>query len=259
MMVENELKQDVFQLKGRLYTLTVLELAQTDRQALGAKLQAVIKQAPKLFLNAPIVLDLALTKGVSFDLGGVIESLREVKMMPIAVQNASVVQQQSAVKLGLGVITASAKRDNEKIAEFASKESSQSAPASKPDSEHDTQVAPETTISAPLQSAKLITSPVRSGQQIYAKNKDLIVMASVSHGAELLADGHIHVYGPLRGRALAGLNGDKSARIFCQSLEAELVAIAGCYLLNENMEAHAGKGGKQIYLDKDEKLQVGNL
>jgi len=81
--------------------------------------------------------------------------------------------------------------------------------------------------------AKLITVPVRSGQQVVAKGSDLIVSSSVSRGAELLADGNIHVYGALRGRALAGISGYLEARIYCQSLEAELLSIAGYYRLSD--------------------------
>ena len=82
---------------------------------------------------------------------------------------------------------------------------------------------------------KLITHPVRSGQQIYAAGGDLVVLSSVSPGAEVLADGNIHVYGTLRGRALAGVKGNRSARIFCQRLEAELISIAGHYKISEDL------------------------
>jgi septum site-determining protein MinC len=88
----------------------------------------------------------------------------------------------------------------------------------------------------PLSAATLfVTKPVRSGQQIYAQHTNLVVLAQVSAGAELLADGSIHVYGSLRGRALAGIKGDQTARIFCHKLEAELVSIAGHYRLNESL------------------------
>lgn len=81
----------------------------------------------------------------------------------------------------------------------------------------------------------MVTTPIRGGQQIYAQGGDLIVLAPVSPGAELLADGNIHVYGPLRGRALAGIKGDTSARIFCQQLAAEMVSIAGQYKVAEDL------------------------
>ena len=87
----------------------------------------------------------------------------------------------------------------------------------------------------------LITEPVRSGTQIYARGGDLVVTASVSPGAELVADGNIHVYGALRGRAIAGLTGQAQSRIFCRKLEAELIAIDGVYRTAEDMEGLRGK------------------
>ena len=107
--------------------------------------------------------------------------------------------------------------------------------------------------------ARVITHPVRSGQQIYAKNCDLIVMAVVSAGAELLADGNIHVYGPLRGRALAGINGNSEARIFCQQLGAELLSIAGQYKVAEDLRRDPAWGkATQTYLN-EEQLQISEL
>ena len=99
-----------------------------------------------------------------------------------------------------------------------------------------------------------MATPIRSGMQVYAKDSDLIVTAAVSHGAELLADGNIHIYGSLRGRVLAGVQGNMQARIFCRTLEdAELVSIAGYYLTKEDMQnAPAGDGMKQIYLENEQ-------
>ena len=97
-------------------------------------------------------------------------------------------------------------------------------------------------------STLVIGDMVRSGRQIYAPGGDLVVTAMVSAGAELLADGHIHVYGTLRGRALAGLSGDANARIFCLSLEAELVSIAGLYRVNEDFDPAIVRKPVQIYL-----------
>lgn len=100
--------------------------------------------------------------------------------------------------------------------------------------------------------AKIHQTAVRSGQQIVASNSDLVVLSHVSQGAELLADGNIYVYGTLRGRALAGINGYAEARIFCQSLQAELIAINGVYRLNENMLVM--NEPCQIYLENDKIL-----
>ena len=94
-----------------------------------------------------------------------------------------------------------------------------------------------------------IRQPVRSGQVIYARGSDLIVMAPVNAGAQVVADGHIHVYGPLRGRALAGAKGMADAFVFCQSLEAELVSIAGQYLLADKIPDEQRGAPAQLYLE----------
>jgi len=98
---------------------------------------------------------------------------------------------------------------------------------------------------------RIVTEPVRSGTQIYARGGDLIVTAAVSAGAEVMADGNIHVYGRLRGRALAGAAGDTAARIFCTRLEAELVSIAGRYLVSEQLPAEYQGGAAQVALVHD--------
>jgi septum site-determining protein MinC len=96
---------------------------------------------------------------------------------------------------------------------------------------------------------KLITQPVRSGQRVYAKG-DLIVTATVSAGAEIMAEGNIHVYGSLRGRALAGVLGNVDSRIFCSDLQAELISIAGIYQLSDDLSAETAHKPVQISLDK---------
>jgi len=95
----------------------------------------------------------------------------------------------------------------------------------------------------------VVTEPVRSGRQVYAENRDLVIAAAVSPGAEVLADGSIHIYGPLRGRAVAGLKGDQSARIFCLSMEAEMVSIAGLYRVNEDLDPETVRRPVQVYLE----------
>ena len=99
--------------------------------------------------------------------------------------------------------------------------------------------------------AKVILHPVRSGQQIFAPDGDLVILGPVQAGAEVLAKGSIHVYGPLRGRALAGVRGQAGARIFCQSLEAELVSIAGHYKISEDLQENGWKTAVQVQLKED--------
>jgi septum site-determining protein MinC len=107
------------------------------------------------------------------------------------------------------------------------------------------------------QPGRIVEQPVRSGQQVYARGGDLVVLASVSPGAEVLADGNIHVYGTLRGRALAGVQGNREVRIFCRSLRAELISIAGQYQLSEHMGGGT-EGPVQVYLE-DEALCIAPL
>ncbi|HAS82313.1 MAG TPA: septum site-determining protein MinC, partial [Verrucomicrobia bacterium] len=99
--------------------------------------------------------------------------------------------------------------------------------------------------------SRIVSHPVRSGQQIYAPDGDLIVLGAVSAGAEVIADGHIHIYGALRGRALAGVRGDVDTRIFCHSLEAELISIAGRYRISEQLDAADRGKAVQIHLMED--------
>ncbi|WP_258867954.1 septum site-determining protein MinC [Alkalilimnicola ehrlichii] len=103
----------------------------------------------------------------------------------------------------------------------------------------------------PVGGSLVIKQPVRSGQQVYARGGDLIVLSSVSPGAEVLADGHVHIYGTLRGRALAGVRGDSQARIFCHDLQAELLSVAGNYQINEQFKNIGAGMPVQVFLDED--------
>jgi len=209
----------IFQLKGGLYPLTALQLLGTDLAIFEKQLSAKIQQAPKFFEHAPIVIDLqklsALEDTLNFK--ALLELLLQKNLMPVGVKGGSSTQQAAAAAAGLPSLRTSAQADTEPAEKI--EENSKSVEA-----------APKGSLT------KVITEPVRSGQQIYARGGDLIVLAPVSHGSELLADGHIHIYGPLRGRALAGVTGDTKARIFCQSLEAELVSIAGEYKISEDID-----------------------
>lgn len=97
-----------------------------------------------------------------------------------------------------------------------------------------------------------IDTPIRTGQQVYAKQADVIITSMVSEGAEIIADGNIHIYAPMRGRALAGANGNTNARIFIHSMQAELVSIAGIYRnFEQNLPDHLHKQAVQVYLQDD--------
>jgi septum site-determining protein MinC len=235
-MIDNLLKSQAFKLKGRLYTLTVLQLFDIDGKIFSQQLAEVISQAPRLFEQTPVVLDCSELSDPSidlaqFDLYAFCQTMRAAGLIPVAIQGGSKSLNGLAQSQGLAILSGSSTQD-------------------KPLANEPVKVSQ--TPLAPIKS-KLLTTPVRSGQQVVSKDGDLVITSSVSHGAELLADGNIHVYGALRGRALAGISGDKSARIFCQSLEAELVSIAGVYRLRDAIEPIASPC--QIFI-QDEKIQI---
>ena len=216
-------EQAAFELKGGLFTLTSLLLEKLDTQAIEAQIIDMIAQSPKFFENAPIVLDLQHVAGIPLDIPfkEIRNLLQKHGLVPVGIKGGSTKIHRAAADAGLAIL---------------------SVPKKKPIAE-ETSTTPETAVPSQQAAApeaarktKVITQPVRSGQQIYAKGGDLIVIAPVSRGAEIVADGHIHVYGPLRGRALAGAQGDESAQIFCQSLDAELVSIAGIYTQHDNIQ-----------------------
>ena len=218
-----------FKLKASFFPLSILHLINPNIEKVTAQLDEIVQQAPNLLKNAPLIIDLdtldATAETPNFDLLSSV--LRTYGLIPIGVGHTNEEQAKTAINAGLAVLPNLPTEPTKSTAKSAAE-------------------------------TKLITTPVRSGQQIYAKNADLIVLNSVSPGAEILADGHIHIYGALRGRALAGISGDKNARIFCQVLEAELVSIAGCYMLHEDINVPQNTQAMQIYL-QDEHLRIASL
>jgi len=232
------LDQDpVFQLKGSMLAITVLELARNDLEGLDRQLAAKVAQAPNFFSNAPLVLaldKLPADQG-SIDLPGLMRVCRQHGLRTLAIRASRIEDIAAAIAVDIPVLPPSGAR--ERVLELSPVETKK--PVEKP---------AEPTIKP----TRVITSPVRGGQQIYAQGGDLVVVSSVSPGAELLADGNIHVYGPMRGRALAGVKGDTKARIFCQQLSAELVSIAGQYKVSEDLRRDPLWGaGVQVSLSGD--------
>ncbi len=234
-ITDNVLKLKAFKLKGRLYTLTVLQVLDADAKGFNAQLKALVAKAPRLFEEAPIVLDCTLVSEAALDLAAICQCARGHGLFPIAIQGGSALFRERAAALGLATLRASSTHDKPVT-----------TTEDKPKNKKAEQPAP-----MPVET-KLITTPVRSGQQVVSQG-DLIIAASVGRGAELLAEGNIHVYGTLRGRVLAGISGNQNARIFCQSFDPELVAIAGVYRLPETITP--SKKPCQVLL-KDERLDI---
>lgn len=227
MVTDNVLKSQAFKLKGRLFTFTVLQLLDIEKQSFAQQLTDMVIQAPKLFENTPIVLDCSNIDAEKIDLPWIYQCIREQGILPVAIQGGNAFLHTCAQALGLAVLNSSSSNDKPLM-----------------------ETAFEPQAPMPHAKTKRVSGPIRSGQQVVSKDADLIIAASVSYGAEILSEGNIHIYGTLRGKALAGIAGDKDARIYCQALDAELVAIAGFYLVRDLMEQYTAPC--QIFLRDDQ-------
>ena len=245
-----------FQLKGSALTVVVLALVEYDPKTLAAELKEKIDQAPHFFVNSPVLISLERLenpencKALLDNVGGLIQICRKLDLQPLGFTAVPEVLLASVQKTGLAILPTPSERALKIPA---------AAKAKAVETVVETRV--ETVIETVIEErvvqrmSRVVTRPVRSGQQIYAEGADLIVLAQVSEGAEVLADGHIHIYGSLRGRALAGVKGDESARIFCQNMEAELVSVAGNFVLQDALPKELFKKPVQISL-KGEKVVV---
>jgi septum site-determining protein MinC len=254
-------------------TVTVLRLLTDDLGAISKALINKIEQMPGFFQDAPVALDLSALEGRDDDenqperplqvpLAPLAAMLRELKLVPVGVRFLREARRQEARAAGLGVLRGSgrkAPKPKEPGSEAAAVASSpvNVGPAATADKNDDRRTGNDRRRHEEG-GALLLRTPLRSGQVVYAEQSDAVVLAHVNAGAELIADGNIHVYGSLRGRALAGAHGNEEARIFCRSLEADLVAIAGCYLRSDEIPENRRGKPAQIYLEK-ERLIIADL
>jgi len=232
------------QLKGSLVPMTVLELSYYDNVQLKNDLDAKVSQAPDFFENLPVVISLEkLAEHEQVDFKQLVQVCAEFSIKVVAIRGGSEIQQGLAKQAGLGLLAKQKERSTETAPEIKTE--------IKEVVRTETVEVIKTVVQNERQVSKVVHHPIRSGQQVYAADGDLIILASVSAGAEILADGNIHVYGTLRGRALAGVKGDTSARIFCQSLEAELVSVAGQYKVSEDFDKSVVRKASQVFLSDD--------
>ena len=203
---------ELFQIRGHMQTLIALRLLEPWDERFFLVLQKALARSPEFFRHAPVVLDAGPVAGQPpLNLAEFGRRLRQQHLVPVGLQNGDDAWSQMAVSAGIALL-----------------------PAGRPAK---LQAQPKAEDAAPRRNATIIvTEPVRAGQQIYAEGGDLIALAPVSPGGEVIADGHIHVYSRLRGRAHAGVEGDRSARIFCHSLEAQLVSVGDVYVVNEEID-----------------------
>lgn len=227
MKVKNEkTTQSAFLLKGSVLTVSVLQILTLDLSAFEQQLEPLVLKNPNFFHHMPVVIDLQKLYSLDNDINfaEINSLLRKNQLVPVGIINANPRHLAAATEVGLGILP-------------NLKTTSPPKPAKK------------------IERTQVISQPIRSGQQIYAKNSDLVVLSSVSNGAEVLADGNIHIYGTLRGRAIAGASGDTTARIFCTKLEAELISITGYYKLQEEIAEVEHPINIQVLLE-DEQLKI---
>ncbi len=257
-------KPQAFELKGMVAPLTSLRLRTSDTGAIAGQLVAKVAQMPQFFQDAAVLVDLGSlgeeAKKIHFgELGAL---LRSCKMVPVAVTNVEGEARAKATAAGFGYVAPPTRAGSRGVEIRNPMAAEVSAPV---ETVREEAVPAPTAVRAAEQGAQepaarrarvahrppmVIRQPVRSGQMIYAEATDLVVLAPVNSGAEVIADGHVHIYSTLRGRAIAGARGMTDARIFCQRLDAEFVAISGAYLLSDDLPVeHKGKA-VQIHVEE---------
>jgi septum site-determining protein MinC len=246
------------ELKGSVFTLTVLRLQSTELEAIERELAERLSLGPRFFENAPVVLDLEPIKGRAqdLDLPGLIKLMRNLRLIPVGVRHSTPDQQALAIEAGIAVMKGGIIQDLPNISnprkQVATKEKEVVTNNEAVTNKDGARERLGNGMNATSTKTKIVHQPVRSGQQIYVPDGDLILLAAVSAGAEVIASGNIHIYAPLRGRALAGVKGETNVRIFCQCMEAELVAVAGQYqIFEEPIPDKLYHKAVQIYLDGD--------
>jgi septum site-determining protein MinC len=251
----NRAKNQAFELKGMVAPLTALRLRTADTGTIAKQLIAKVTQMPQFFQDAAVLVDLGSLgqDAGKVHFGQLAALLRSCKMVPVAVTNVDGDARARAASAGFGYVSPPARTGGRAVeiqspalpeASAPVETESAPAPAAAPASDASPRRA-RVAHRPPL----VVRQQVRSGQVIHAVGTDLVVLAPVNSGAEVIADGHVHVYSTLRGRAVAGAQGMTDARIFCQKLDAELVAIAGAYLLAEDLPAEQKGKPVQIYLE----------
>lgn len=253
-------KHCAFELKGVMTSVTVMRLRSTDLNLAARQLRAKVVKFPQLFEKSIVVLDLSPLgeTAASISLPSMARMLRGCGVVPAGVTGIDDGLLESMDFADMPVVNVGTRRMTTIDADDAPADAPvlAAAPAAPVASPHEGTGTEQTGQSPQFvyvtRPPKVIHQPVRSGQRITAPGTDLIVMGPVNPGAEIAADGHIHVYGPMRGRAFAGVSGYAQARIFCQKLDAEMVCIAGAYVMSDDIpEAHRDRP-TQVFVDNGE-------
>lgn len=243
-----------FELKGEMSLLSVLLLSTTDMDEIQSGLDEKRKSAHQLLDRSPVIVDCqrVVEQAAALDFAELRRLTIATGLVPVGIRHLPEELEAAASECGWALL----RQGHSRVRATTLPEVSEAVPAddaaanSHSDDSDDGNSAPEV-----LQRLRVVHRPVRSGQQIYCPGGDIVVMQQTSAGSELLAGGSVHVYGALRGRVLAGVQGDTTARIFCQHLEAELLSIAGRYRLLDDIEENLKGQAVMVYLE-GEKLKI---
>lgn len=238
--------------------IACVRVRRVDAAAMCEELERRVRSAPQLFSRAAVVLDLSHLPGLPDDgaVDALLEAVRSAGMLPVGLAYGTSTTEALAQRMGLPLIAkfraAYEPADGGSIAPPAP--AAAPAPRAEPVREPIHAAPP----AGAALGAQYQDGTVRSGQQVYARDRDLVLTGAIANGAEVIADGSIHVYGSLRGRAMAGAQGDEKARIFVSDFRAELVAIAGHYRVFEQIPKDLEGQAVQCWLD-GEKLMIARL
>ncbi|QDH69661.1 septum site-determining protein MinC [Marilutibacter alkalisoli] len=236
-----------------------LRIRNLDVSRLVEEMRQRVQRAPKLFARAAVVIDFGGLSQVPDEATArsLLDGLRDAGVLPVALAYGTTATERLSEALGLPLLA-------KFRAQYERADGGNPAPepVAAPEPARPAASRPAAATSAPAAPAPdpglIQAAPVRSGQQVYADNRDLTVLTSVGAGAEVIADGSVHIYGPLRGRALAGAQGNEKARIFCREFHAELVAVAGHYRVLEDIPPDLRGKAVQVWLE-DQQLKIAAL
>ena len=230
-----------------------LRVRTLDVAQLAAEMQDRVQRAPNLFARAAVVLDFGgLSKVPSLeDARALVDGLRDAGVLPVALAYGTKDIDALSQQLGLPLLAKFRAQYERTDGEAATATSPQAAPPARAQASEPAVASRAAPATAAMNASPGLVqkAPVRSGQQVYADNRDLTILSAVGAGAEAIADGSIHIYGALRGRALAGAQGNEDARIFCREFHAELVAVAGHYKVLEDIPKDLLGKAVQVWLE----------
>ncbi|MEI7455517.1 MAG: septum site-determining protein MinC [Nitrosomonadales bacterium] len=256
-------EEPVFKIKTGNLSVLQLHILTTDIAALKRELSQRLAQTPDFFASTPIVLELSgvAESDQGLDFVSLISFMQSHGMCAAGIVGGSVGQREDAIQAGLGIFPDVVVRNPMRRATddpfsvtgayVAATPAPVAAPLQPELPGFEPPVEPQPLPAlAKLMPTMLIDKPVRTGQRIYAEGANLVVLAIVNAGAELIADGDIHVYAPMRGKAIAGAQGNEAARIFVNSMEAELLSIAGCFkVFEDGMPENVSAKPARVHLD----------